>query len=65
MGYFEDFEIRYGVESKVLALACWYEDNVLRVSKNGKYGIINFEGQEALPCEYDEITALKGVTSNF
>ena len=43
----------------------WYEDNVLRVSKNGKYGIINFEGQEVLPCEYDEITALKGVKSNF
>lgn len=43
----------------------WYEDNVLRVSRNGKYGIINFEGQEVLPCEYDEITALKGVTSNF
>ncbi len=43
----------------------WYEDNVLRVSKNGKYGIINFEGQEILPCEYDEITALKGVKSNF
>ena len=43
----------------------WYEDNVLRVSKNGKYGIINFEGKEILPCEYDEITALKGVKSNF
>ncbi len=43
----------------------WYEDNVLRVSKNGKYGIINFDGQEILPCEYDEITALKGTTGNF
>ena len=43
----------------------WYEDNVLRVSKNGKYGIVNFDGQEVLPCEYDEITALKGVKSNF
>lgn len=43
----------------------WYEDNVLRVSKNGKYGIINFDGQEVLPCEYDEITALKGIKSNF
>jgi len=43
----------------------WYEDNVLRVSKNGKYGIINFEGQEILPCEYEEITALKGIKSNF
>ena len=43
----------------------WYEDNVLRVSKNGKYGIINFDGQEILPCEYDEITSLKGTKSNF
>lgn len=43
----------------------WYEDNVLRVSKNGKYGIIDFDGQEILPCEYNEITALRGTTSNL
>ena len=43
----------------------WFEDNVLRVSKNSKYGLINFEGQELLPCEYDEITALKGVKGNL
>ncbi len=43
----------------------WYEDNVLRVSKNGKYGLIDFDGKEILACEYDEITALNGVQSNF
>ena len=43
----------------------WYEDNVLRVSKNGKYGLIDFEGKEVLACDYDEITALKGVKSNI
>lgn len=43
----------------------WYEDNVLRVSKDGKYGIIDFNGQEVLPCEYDEIAALKGTSNNF
>lgn len=43
----------------------WYEDNVLKVSKSGKYGIIDFEGKEILPCEYDEITALNGVKSNI
>ena len=42
-----------------------YEDNILRVSKNGKYGLINFEGQEVLTCEYDEIIALEGVKSNL
>ena len=43
----------------------WYEDNVLRVNKNGKYGLINFEGKEVLPCEYDEIKALKSIKSNL
>lgn len=43
----------------------WYEDNVLKVGKNGKYGLIDFSGQEILPCEYDEITALKGTKSNL
>ena len=43
----------------------WYEDDVLRVEKDGKYGLINFEGKEVLPCDYDEITALKGVTDNL
>lgn len=43
----------------------WYEDDVLRVEKDGKYGLINFEGKEVLPCDYDQITALKGVTNNL
>lgn len=43
----------------------WYEDNVLRIRKNNKYGLINFEGKEVLACEYDEITALNGVKSNI
>lgn len=43
----------------------WFEDNVLRVSKNGKYGLIDFDGKEILTCDYDEITALNGVKSNI
>ncbi len=43
----------------------WYEDNVLRVSKDGKYGMIDFEGKELLPCEYSQIKALDGTTNNF
>lgn len=43
----------------------WYEDNVLRVQKDGKYGLIDFEGKEVLPCDYEEIVALKGVTNNL
>ena len=37
----------------------WYENDVLVVSKEGKYGLVDFNGKELLPCEYDAIEALK------
>ena len=39
----------------------WYEKNILKVSKNGKYGLIDLNGKELLPIEYDEITVLDGM----
>lgn len=39
----------------------WYENNVLRVYKNGKYGLIDLDGNTLLNCDYDEITTLKSV----
>ena len=35
-----------------------YEENILRIKKNGKYGLIDFNGKELMPAEYDEITVL-------
>ena len=43
----------------------WYEENALKVQKNGKYGLINIDGKEILPCEYDSITVLKGVKNSL
>ena len=43
----------------------WYENNVIKVQKDGKYGMINFEGRELLKCEYDSIEALNGVKNTF
>lgn len=43
----------------------WYEKNVLRVYKDGKWGLIDCSGNVLLNCEYDEITSLKSVTENF
>ncbi len=43
----------------------WYENNILRVYKNGKYGLIDLEGNILLNCDYDEITTLKSVKENF
>lgn len=38
----------------------WYESNVLKVAKGGKYGLVNLEGKEILSCDYDEIKSIPG-----
>ena len=43
----------------------WYEENVLRIKKNGKYGLIDLNGKELLPAEYDEITVLEGIENSL
>lgn len=43
----------------------WYESNVLKFRKNGKYGLINFDGKEVLKPEYDNIYALPGIENSI
>ena len=38
----------------------WYEQNVIKYMKDGKYGLLNLEGNQVLTNEYDNIEALKG-----
>ena len=57
---------------KVLALEnydennnLWYENNVLLVEKDGKYGIIDFTGKEILAANYEKIYTLKGIENRL
>ncbi len=43
----------------------WYEKNLLRVVNDGKYGLIDLDGNTILECEYDSITTLKSVEENL
>lgn len=43
----------------------WYEDNVLKVQKDGKYGIIDFKGKEILQTEYESINAMSGIKNSI
>lgn len=43
----------------------WYEDNVLKVKKDGKYGLINLSGKELAQCQYDDITSILGVKNTL
>lgn len=39
----------------------WYESDRLKVCKEGKYGITDFNGKVIVECEYDSLETLKGV----
>lgn len=43
----------------------WYEDNVLLVQKDGKYGLVDFDGNKVLETNYDKIETLKGVKNRL
>ena len=43
----------------------WYEKNVLKVKQNEKYGLIDLNGKELLPCEYEEIKAMQGIEDSI
>lgn len=43
----------------------WYEDDVLKFQKDGKYGLINFKGKEILDAEYTNIYALSGTEKSI
>ena len=43
----------------------WYEDNILKVEQNGKYGLIDLSGKEILPVEYNTITVIPGIKNSI
>ena len=43
----------------------WYEKSILKVQKDGKWGLIDLDGKEIAPIIYDNITTLKGVENSL
>lgn len=43
----------------------WYEKNVLKVKKGEKYGLIDLDGKEVVPVEYDEISTISEIENSF
>ena len=43
----------------------WYESNVFKVQRQGKYGLINYSGKELVSCEYDSINPVIGVQNSL
>lgn len=54
------------IQNKDINNNLWYESDVLRVQKEGKYGLISLTtGISVLNCEYDSIEALLGTENAF
>ncbi len=57
---YTEYEQIEAIQNKEKGNNLWYESDILRVKKDGKYGIIDLTGKILLPIEYDEIFGLEG-----
>lgn len=62
---YEEYEQIEALENYDKNKNVYYENNAIKVKKNGKYGIINIDGKEILSCEYDDIKTLKGLSNSI
>ncbi len=60
-----DYELVEPIDNFDVVGNLWYERNVLKVRKEGKYGLINFDGNLILDCSYDSISSLKGLDNSL
>lgn len=60
-----EYDLVEVIENKDSNNILWYEEEVLRVKKDNKYGLIDYNGKEILPTEYDSIEALEGVKNSL
>jgi len=62
---FTEYELVEAIDNYDKSGNLWYEENVLKVKKDGKYGLIDYSGNKILSCEYDDIYALKGTANSL
>ena len=62
---FTQYEQIEAISNKDANNNMWYEENVLKVKKDGKYGTINLTGKELTPCQYDNIVAIEGIKNTL
>lgn len=48
--------VNYDTSNKV-----WYNNEVLKFERDGKYGLIDFSGKEVLPANYEDISTMQGI----
>lgn len=59
------YELVEAIENYDESNTIWYEADVLKVKKDGKYGLVDFKGTKLLDCDYTEIVSLKGTSNSL
>lgn len=62
---FTQYEQIEAISNKDTNNNIWYEENVLKVKKDGKYGLIDLTGKELTPCQYEEIVAVPEIKNTL
>ena len=62
---FTDYDLVEAIENHDESNNLWYQSGLLKVSKDGKYGLIDTNGSQIASCEYNSITALTGVETSL
>lgn len=62
---FTEYEKVEAIENYDESENVWYEENILKVEKNGKWGLIDLTGKELATTEYEKIQALKGIKNSI
>lgn len=62
---YTEYEQVEAIQNKDSNNQLWYEENVLKVKKDGKYGIINLDGKVLVEPQYDEIVAIFGIKNAY
>lgn len=62
---FTEYELVEAIDNYDKNNNIWYEENVLKVKKDGKYGLIDYEGKILISCLYDDIYSLKGTSNSI
>lgn len=58
---FTQYEQIEAIANQDVSQNMWYEENVLKVKKDGKYGLINLTGKQLTEVQYDQISALEAI----
>ena len=62
---FTEYDLIEAIPNKDEGNNLWYEEDVLRAKKDGKYGLINYENKKIIDFEYDSIVATPGTKNTF